>query len=51
MKTYYITYRSSSDHDCTTVWTKASSEEDAIDYVKSEYWDIEEILDVYTKPC
>lgn len=45
---YYITYISNSDHDCCTVWTNASSKQEAIDYVKSEHWDVEEIVDVYT---
>ncbi len=49
MKTYYITYRSSTDHDCCTVWTNANSKEEAIAEVKSEYWDIEEILEVREK--
>lgn len=46
---YYVTYRSSSDGDCCTVWTEANSKQDAIDYVKSEYWDIKEIIDVESR--
>ena len=46
MKTYYITYRSSTDGDCCAVWTNANSKDEAIDDVKSEYWDIETILEV-----
>ena len=46
MKTYYIDYISSSDHDCCTVWTEARSKEEAIEDVKSEYWDIEEIIEI-----
>ncbi|MBP5152747.1 MAG: hypothetical protein ILP13_07540 [Lachnospiraceae bacterium] len=46
MKKYYITYKSSMDHDCCTVWTEARSKEEAIQDVKSEYWDIEEIIKV-----
>ena len=46
---YYVTYQSSTDHDCCTVWTEASSKQDAIDYVKGEYWDVEQILDVVPK--
>lgn len=34
--------------DTSKVWTEANDEEDAIDYVMSEYWDIEEII--YVKP-
>ena len=49
MKTYYITYISSSDHDCYTVWTEANSPEEARSNVKSEYWDIEEIISVSTR--
>ena len=47
MKRYYVVYKSSSDHDCCTVWTEARSKEDAIDNVRGEYWDIESIIDVY----
>lgn len=43
---YYITYTSSSDHDCCSVWTEADSKEEAIRNVRSEYWDIEEIIEV-----
>ena len=46
-KKYYVVYKSSTDHDCCTVWTEAWSKEDAIDEVKHEYWDIESIIDVY----
>lgn len=46
MKKYYVTYRSSTDHDCCTVWTNAHSKQDAINDVKSEYWDVESIIDV-----
>lgn len=30
--------------DTSKVWTSAETEEDAIDDVKSEYWDIERII-------
>lgn len=30
--------------DTSRVWTSAETEDDAIDYVKSEYWDIENII-------
>lgn len=49
MKTWYITYISSSDNDCCTVWTKANSKQDAIDYVKSEYWDVKKIIEAYSE--
>ena len=49
MKTYYITYISSSDHDCCTVWTEANSPEEARSNVESEYWDIDEIISVSTR--
>ena len=47
MGKYYVTYTSSIDHDCCTVWTEANSKQEAIDDVRSEYWDIEEIIDCY----
>ena len=46
MSKYYVTYRSSTDHDCCTVWTNARSKQEAIEDVKSEYWDVESIIDV-----
>lgn len=49
MKTYIIDYISSTDGDVCHVWTNASSKEEAIDYVRSEYWDIEEIVNVYAE--
>lgn len=41
---YYVTYESSFDGDCCTVWTEANSKEQAISNVKSEYCDVKEIL-------
>lgn len=49
MKTYYVTYISKTDGDCCTVWTEAESKQDAIDNIKCEYWDVDEILNVSTK--
>lgn len=49
MNTYYITYTSSQDHDCCTVWCDANSPEEAADYVMSEYWDVEEIVSIRRK--
>lgn len=46
MKKFYVTYRSSQDHDCCTVWTEAYDKQEAISNVKGEYWDIEEIIEV-----
>lgn len=46
MKKYHVTYRSSTDNDCCTVWTIASSKQAAIEDVKNEYWDVESIIDV-----
>ena len=46
---YYVTYISKSDNDCCTVWTEASSEDAAIRDVKSEYWDIKDIISVSTR--
>jgi hypothetical protein len=34
--------------DTSKVWTEANTAEDAIDYVKSEYWDVDEII--YVEP-
>lgn len=47
MKKWIICYADKSG-DTSKVWTEANDEDDAIDYVKSEYWDIEEII--YVKP-
>lgn len=44
MKKYIVCYTSSTDHDCCSVWVNAYSKEDAIDEVKSEYWDVEDII-------
>ena len=42
--TYFVTYISSIDDDCCTVWTEASSKEEAKESVFNEYQDIKEIL-------
>lgn len=47
MKKYNITYISSTDNDVCHVWTEARNREEAISYVKQEYWDVEEIVDCY----
>jgi len=47
MAKYRVIYRSSSDNDCTSVWTEAQTREEAIEDVRSEYWDIKEIIDCY----
>lgn len=47
MKKWIICYEDKHG-DTSKVWTEANDEEDAIDYVMSEYWDIEEII--YVKP-
>lgn len=44
---YIVDYISSTDDDVCHVWTEAYSEDDAIDYAKSEYWDIKEIIGVH----
>lgn len=46
MKTFIITYRSCTDHDCCKVWCNAESKSQAEDHVRGEYWDIEEILGI-----
>lgn len=43
---YKVTYESSQDHDCCSVWTEARNKQEAIENVKSEYWDVEEIISV-----
>jgi len=45
-KTYYITYISKTDHDCCTAWTEARTKEEAEADVRSEYWDIEGIIEI-----
>lgn len=42
---YKITYIAK-DGDCCSVWTEASSVSEAKSNAKSEYWDIQEIIDV-----
>ena len=46
MYKYYVDYISSTDHDICHVWTMADSASQAESDVRSEYWDIEEIVDV-----
>ena len=46
MKTFYVDYISSSDHDICHVWCEANSADEARRHVKSEYWDIKEIISV-----
>lgn len=46
MKRYIVYYHDNSG-DLSHVWTEASSKEEAIQNVKSEYWDCKEIVDVY----
>lgn len=47
MEKYYITYKSTTDGDCCTVWTMARDREDAIEQTKREYWDVGEIIEAY----
>ena len=47
MKKWIICYADKSG-DTSKVWTEARTADDAIDYVKSEYWDIDGI--VYVEP-
>lgn len=44
MKKYYVTYLDKED-DCITVWTMASSKQEAIEKVKGEHW--EGVVDCY----
>lgn len=43
MKKWIICYEDNYG-DTSKVWTSAETEEDAIEDVKSEYWDIKEII-------
>lgn len=43
MKKWIICYADKSG-DTSKVWAEARTADDAIDYVKSEYWDIDEIV-------
>ena len=47
MKKYNVDYMSSTDNDCSHAWTMACSPEEAIENIKAEYWDVEEIIDCY----
>lgn len=47
--TYYIDYRSTEDEDICHVWCEATSVEEAKDYIKHEYWDVKEIINVRIK--
>lgn len=40
-------YISKTDHDVAHVWCYADSREEARAYFQSEYWDIEEIIQIY----
>lgn len=44
MKKWKVTYRDT-DGDITSVWCEATSKNDAIEYIKEEYWDIESIVE------
>ena len=46
-KKYYVTYLDKDD-DCTTVWTTASSKQEAIENVKDEHWDVQRVIDCYS---
>lgn len=43
MKKWIICYEDKHG-DTSKVWTSAETEDDAIDYIRSEYWDINEII-------
>ena len=47
MKKYKVIYTSKTDGDCCSVWTYATSKQDAINEVKHEYWDVSNIIDCY----
>ena len=50
MKTYYVTYKTNTDGDISTVWCEAESPQDAASQVRDDYWDCDEIISVRTKP-
>ena len=43
MKKWIICYEDKRG-DTSSVWTSADTEEEALDYIRSEYWDINEII-------
>lgn len=43
MKKWIICYEDKHG-DTSKVWISAETEDDAIDYIRSEYWDINEII-------
>ena len=43
---YYVDYMDKGG-DLVHIWTFADSKEDAINQVRSEYWDIDEIVSVH----
>ena len=47
-KVWYVTYsyKSGDDYDICTVWVNATDRQDAIDQVRDEYWDVEDIVEV-----
>lgn len=45
MKKYKVTYTSTTDHDCCSVWCYANSREEAIENTRDEYWDVEDIIE------
>lgn len=44
MATFKVTYRSSQDGDCCSVWTEADHAKEAARNVQDDYWDVQEIL-------
>lgn len=47
MKKYYVAYLDKDDDVCT-VWTMAESKQEAIENVKDEYWDVQQVIDCYS---
>ena len=47
MKKYHIVYKSNIDGNCYTVWAYAKDEEDAVQVIQHEYYDVERIINVY----
>ena len=48
MKRYYIDYYTKEGDYCH-IWVYARSKEDAEEEARHEWWDIDEIVEIYTK--
>ena len=46
MKKYYVSYLDQ-DGDVSTVWNISESEQETIENIKDEYWDVQLIIDCF----